>query len=240
MALILGPLPVTAQGPKAGQVVLEAKGYLVAARQVSVSPKVAGQVVESRIEEGKRVKAGEVLARLDPAEHEAGLRLARAKLRLAEAQLRSAKSQVDPAIAQAKVEVAQARVALAQHRLECTVVRAPCDGTVLVKRAEVGTMVNPAGFQVPASLCDLEDSSGLEVDVWIGERDIARVAKDQPCLIRVEAFPQKIYRGRVARLLPVADRAKGAVGVRIRIEMPPRDEALRPELGAIVTFLARE
>ena len=142
------------------------------------------------------------------------------------------------AIAQAKVEIAQAQVELAQHRLKCTLVSAPMGGTVLVKRAEIGTMIDPKSFQQPASLCDLADLRELEVGLFIQERDLAKVAVGQQCLVRLEAFPEKTYRGRVARILPVADRAKGAVGVRVRL--PQGDERLRLELGAIVKLLAKE
>ncbi len=70
----LEPMPVRADEPTASGVVLETKGYLVPASQVAVSPRVSGQVVELLIEEGKQVKAGDVLARLDPTEYGAALR----------------------------------------------------------------------------------------------------------------------------------------------------------------------
>src|SRR5437763_16965754 len=87
VVLMLGPLPLAAEEAKPGQVVLESKGYLVPTAVVTVSPRVGGQVVELMIEEGKRVSAGEVLARLDQVEREALLRLAAAELKLAEAEV---------------------------------------------------------------------------------------------------------------------------------------------------------
>jgi RND family efflux transporter MFP subunit len=220
---------------------MEIRGYIVPASQVTVSPKVAGQVVELRIEEGKSVKQGDVLARLDPAEQQGTLELARAKLKLAEAGLAKAKegtSTTDLAVAQAKVQVAQAQVALAQYRLECTVIRAPVSGTVLTKRAEVGTRIDPRGYQVPASLCDLADLRILDVEIWAPERDLAKFFKGQSCVIRVDAVPDAPYKGQVVRLLPMADRAKGAVCIRLRVDVPEGDHRLRPELGATVQFLA--
>jgi RND family efflux transporter MFP subunit len=243
LAGFLSPMPLAAQEPKAAQVVLESRGYLVPARQVTVSPKVSGQVIELLIEEGKRVKAGDVLARLNPRAYEAALRLARAELKLAAAGLAKANeghSQADRAIAQAKLAVAEARVALAQQRLEGTVIRAPINGTIVAKRADVGTLIDPRAAQVPASLCDLADLRPMEVEVWVPERDLARVAKGQPCQVRLEAFPQKTYQGRVSRLLSLADRAKGAVGLRVRLAVPEMDESPRPEMAAIVAFLAKE
>src|SRR4051812_34959189 len=88
---VVAPTALQAGEPKAERVVLESRGYLVPVAHVTVSPKVAGQVVELLIDEGRLVKAGEVLARLDPEEYKAAALLARARLRLAEAELAKAK-----------------------------------------------------------------------------------------------------------------------------------------------------
>jgi multidrug resistance efflux pump len=243
MAVLFVPTPIGADEPKIAKVVVETKGYLVPASQVTVSPKVAGQVVEMRIEEGKQVKEGDVLARLDPAEYEAALQLARAELNLAEAELTKARgsaNRADGAIAQAKVKVAQAQVGIAQYRLDSTVIRAPVNGTVLAKRAEVGTRIDPNAFQVPASLCDLANLRTLDVEIWVPERDLAKVFQGQSCVIRTEAIPDATYKGNVVRILPVADRAKGAIGLRVRVDMPKGDHRLRPDLSAIVQFAAKQ
>ena len=141
-------------------------------------------------------------------------------------------------MAQAKVEIAKGQVALAQHRLDGAVVRAPIDGVILASRAEVGTRIDPNSARLATSLCDLADLRTMDVVIWVPEKDLARTAKGQSCLIRLEAFPHNTYRGRVLRLLPVADRAKGAVGIRIRLEVPEADTSLRPEMAVIVGLLA--
>ncbi len=224
LAAILAPLPLAADEPNLGEIVLEAKGYILPVNQITVGSRVSGQVIESRLEEGKRVKVGELLARLDPAEYEAGLRLARAELRVAEAGLAKAKEgfgKADVSIAEAKVELAQARLALAQNRLDATLIRAPINGTILVKRA---------------NLCEMADLRNVEIELWVQERDLAKIEKGQKCQVRLEAFPQKTYRGSVARLLPIADKARGAVGIRVRVEIPNGDESFRPEMAAVVSI----
>ena len=241
LILIASP-PLGADEPNPGKVVLEAKGYVVPASQVTVSPSVSGHVVELLIEEGKRVKKGDVLARLDPTAYDAALGVARAKLNLAEAALAKATQGPDKAnasIARANVEVAQARLTVAKLGLNGTIIIAPIDGTILLKRAELGTLINPKAYQATGSLCDMADLRMVDVEVSVAERDISKIVKGQSCLIRLEAFPDSTYRGQVARLLPVADRSKGCVGVRVRIEVPEKDEKLRPESGAIVQFLGK-
>jgi len=239
LAATLAPQPLAADEPNLGPVVLETKGYVVPASQVTVSPKVSGQVTELPIEAGKVVKAGDVLARLDPTEYEAALRIDRAELKLAEAELTKAKagaSKADLAIAQAKVEVCQARVVLAQYRLDSTTIRAPVNGTVLVKRAEVGSLLDSKSLNVPGSLCDLADLRTIDVEIWVQERDLAQISVGQRCRILLEAFPQTGYRGTVNRVLPIADRARGAVGIRVRVEVPEKDSPFRPEMSALVSI----
>ena len=239
VAATLAWIPLQAAEPKAERVVLETRGYIVPASQVTVGPKVAGQVAEWLIEEGSRVKTGDVLARLDPEEYAVALDLARAKLKLAEAELLNA-GKMERAVAEAKAGVARAEVAVAQYHLNCTTIRAPIDGIVLAKRAEVGSRIDPKSPSLPASLCDMADVRTIEVEAWIQERDLAKVAKDQACMVYVDALPNATYQGRVARMQPAADRARGALAVRVRLEMPAGSEWLRPELSATVRFMAKE
>jgi len=140
-----------------------------------------------------------------------------------------------------ELAAAEADLVKAKWRLDNCVVRAPVSGTILTKKAEEGNIVNPVAFNVSASLCEMADLSDLEVELSIQERDIARVYKGQACRIRPEAFPERIYKGYVSRLMPIADRAKGAIPVRVKVEVPRDEEGvyLKPEMGAIVTFLKK-
>jgi len=138
-------------------------------------------------------------------------------------------------IEQAKAEVRQSEADLvkAQWRLDNCKILAPVSGTILTKKAEKGNIVNPIAFNVSASVCDMADLSQLEVDLNIQERDIAQVFQGQECRIVAEAFPnRKPYEGYVSRLMPTADRAKGAIPVRVKVKIPA-DERL-PHLKANV------
>jgi multidrug resistance efflux pump len=145
-------------------------------------------------------------------------------------------------VARAEVALAKADLAKAQWRLENCTIRAPISGTILTKNAEEGNIVNPIAFQGSFSLCDMADLSDLEIDLSIQERDIAGIFKGQTCKVRTEAYPNKIYNGRVSRLMPIADRAKGAIPVRVKVDVPTEEEGvfLKPEMGAIVSFYASE
>ncbi len=143
-------------------------------------------------------------------------------------------------VAKAEVQQSAADLAKAEWRLgNCTIV-APISGTILKKNAEVGNVVNPVAFNGSFSLCEMADLSDLEVDLSIQERnDLSRVRKGQKCKIRAEAFPDRVYDGVVSRIMPIADRAKGAVPVRVKLSVPPEEEGvyLKPEMSAVVSFL---
>lgn len=143
------------------------------------------------------------------------------------------------AAARAEVRQAEAELARARWRLDNCTVRAPIAGTILRKNAEEGNIVNPVAFNGSYSLCEMADLSDLEVDLSIQERDIARVFVGQACQVRAEAYPDRTYTGVVSRLMPIADRAKGAIPVRVKLTVPAEEEGvyLKPEMGAVVTFL---
>jgi HlyD family secretion protein len=158
-------------------------------------------------------------------------------------------SSKDERVRALEAEVAQdhADKRKAEWRLEnCTIV-APSDGTILTKNVEEGNLANPIAFQtaVAASICTMADLSKLEVDISIQERDIKLVKEGQPCRVVAEGFPdRKPYEGVVLRKMPTADRAKGAIPVRIQIMKLQDDEKpgefLRPDIGVIVSFLKVE
>lgn len=162
-----------------------------------------------------------------------GFALALMKLGPREERLAAARAELDQAIAEA---------AKAEWRYGNCTIRAPISGTILKKNAEEGNIVNPGAFNGSFSLCDLADLSDLEVDLSIQERDISRVFVGQKCSLSVDAYPNRFYEGYVSRLMPIADRAKGAVPVRVKVIVPAEEEGvyLKPEMGAVVRFLKEE
>ncbi len=141
--------------------------------------------------------------------------------------------------ARADVDQAEAELSKAKWRLDNCTVRSPISGTILKKNAEEGNIVNPIAFNGSFSLCEMADLADLEVELDIQERDISRVFKGQLCEVRADAWPDRVYQGEVSRLMPIADRAKGSVPVRVKLQVPAEEEGvyLKPEMGATVGFL---
>ena len=136
--------------------------------------------------------------------------------------------------------------------LNCQI-RAPVHGIILQKNAEKGNFVNPGALSsgtggIAVSLCDMADLTDLEVDLSIQERDIAKIDVGQPCVVMPESRQKdpkfrkihpKGYEARVSRILPIADRAKGSVSVRVKLTVDRKEEGifLKPDTGVIVTFM---
>jgi HlyD family secretion protein len=143
--------------------------------------------------------------------------------------------------AEADYQQTQADLRKAKWRLENCKIIAPISGTILSKKTEKGSVVFPNSFNTAAYICDMANLRDLEVDLAIQERDIGQVYRLQKCRILSEAYPtREPYEGWVDRLMPIADRAKGAVTVRVKVK-PKKGEdpgsILKPDMGVIVSFL---
>ena len=68
---------------------------------------------------------------------------------------------------------------------------------------------------------------------------LLKIFKSQKCKVIIEALPGVTYKGQVSRIMPIADRAKGAISVRVRLEVPKDDGSLRPDMGVVVAFLGK-
>jgi len=247
--------------PSQSNAVLTASGYVVAQRKAAVASKGTGRLVYLGVVEGDRVKKGEVIARIEDADIKAQLDQARANLRISEADMKDAEqslarqkelfakgltSQAEYDAAEARyrrvaagIEAAKAYVVAAEVALENTLIRAPFDGTVLTKNADVGEIVAPmaASASSRAAVVTLADMSSLQVEADVSESNIERITVDQACEITLDAYPEQRYQGYVAKIVPTADRAKATVLVKVAFRS--YDGRVLPEMSAKVLFLTK-
>ena len=239
---------------------LDASGYVVARRKATLSAKIMGKISEVNFEEGQKVKAGEIVARLDDSNYQAALRQAQAQARVAKATMdntspiytryRSLKEQ--GAISTDAVEnqrlaydnartaydAAQATVAMAEANLHDTLVRAPFSGVVTVKVAQVGEVVAPqasGGGDTRTGILTIVDMESLEVQVDVSENYIERVQIGSAAVIHLDAFPDWDIPGSVFAVIPTADQSKGTVAVRVKIKS--KDPRILPNMAARVAFM---
>ena len=140
----------------------------------------------------------------------------------------------------AAISAAQANHHAAQIAVDQTLIRAPFEGVVLTKNANVGDVITPfsSALGSQAAVVTMADMSTLEVEADVSESNLGKVKPDQPCEIQLDALPDVRFRGRLLRLVPTVDRAKATVMAKIRFER--LDPRILPEMSAKVAFLSRE
>jgi RND family efflux transporter MFP subunit len=134
--------------------------------------------------------------------------------------------------------VAQAQVAIAQVALDNTLVRAPFDGVVTVKVAQVGEVVAPqasGGGSTRTGILTIVDMNSLEVQVDVSENYIERVQVGGDATIHLDAYPEWDIPGSVIAIIPTADQSKGTVAVRVKIKT--KDPRILPQMAARVAFM---
>src|SRR5580765_3032174 len=141
--------------------------------------------------------------------------------------------------AEAAIASSHARVRVTEEALENTNVRAPFDGVVIKKRAEVGETVSPFGVQGQSSreggaIATIADLGELEVQTEVSENSVAKLTSTMPAEVKLQAYQDQVYKGRLRQIFPSADRAKAIVEVRVTILHP--DGHVKPEMTASVTF----
>jgi HlyD family secretion protein len=141
------------------------------------------------------------------------------------------------ALAKEQVAASQARVGEAQQNVDNTVIRAPFDGIVVSKDAQVGEMVSPisaGGGFTRTGIATIVDMNSNEIEVDVNEAYIARVVPGQNVTAVLDAYPDWQIPSRVRTVIPTADRQKATVKVRISfLKLDPR---ILPDMGIKVTF----
>ena len=158
---------------------------------------------------------------------------------LTAAQAAAAVSAARVTSAEAAIASSRARVRVVAEALENANVRAPFSGVVIKKRAEVGETVSPFGVAGQASreggaIATIADLGELEVQTEVSENSVAKLTTAMPAEVKLQAYPDQVYKGRLRQIFPSADRAKAIVEVRVSILNT--DAHVKPEMTASVTF----
>ena len=153
----------------------------------------------------------------------AGVTAADASIRASEAHLNAARA--------AAIE---ARVAV-----EYTLIRAPFDGVVLKKGADIGDVLAPfaAATSSKGAVVTMADLNTLEVEADIAESNFTAVHAGQPCEIQLDALPDVRMLGEVGMVVPTVDRTKATLMAKVRFV--DRDPRVLPDMSARVAFLSK-
>jgi HlyD family secretion protein len=232
---------------------VSANGTLNPVTLVNVGTQVSGTVRRIEADFNQQVKAGQVLAELDPALFEAALAQSRAGLANAQAQFDLAEAnavrmqtlfeqefvsrqELDQAVAAraqaaAQVRLARAQVKRDQTNLGFTVIRSPVDGTVINRQVDVGQTV-AASFQTPTLFQIGKDLTQMQIDSTVSEADIGLVKVGQPVKFLVDAFPDAEYSGAVRQVRLNATTEQNVVTYNVVVNVANPDLALMPGMTA--------
>lgn len=233
-------------------------GLIEAWNKINIMPDVGGKIAKIYVEEGDRVQKDQLLAELDTRAIRLQLEQAKAGFAVAEANQKDAQRNMERMerlksenavseqqyeqlklaydAADAQLQQARAALNLANHNLDVSIMKAPFSGVIASKNAEVGDVINPlmGGFSPSSGVLILMDFSRVKIEIEVSSPDIARIKKGMTALMRVDAFPDRIFRGRVSVVNLVADPMTRKFGVQITANNS--DLMLRPNTFGEVTL----
>src|SRR5690349_14050318 len=141
--------------------------------------------------------------------------------------------------ARAAEAASQANLRAAEVGVEQTLIRAPFDGVVLTKSANVGDTITPfsQALDTKGAVVTMADMSTLEVEADVAESNLQKVSVGQSVVVELDAVPDVRFEGTVNRVVPTVDRAKATVMTKIGFkDLDPR---ILPDMSARASFLSQ-
>ncbi|MGH7559222.1 MAG: efflux RND transporter periplasmic adaptor subunit [Gemmatimonadota bacterium] len=237
-----------------------ATGTVEPIRVIDVKSQASGEILEVAVELGDRVEQGDLIARIDPRDvqnaydqAEADLHVAQARVQVAERQLERVQSLHDSAIvtdeelegailenadAQAALVKARTNLQLARERLNDVVVRAPIRGIMVEKNLEDGQIVTSTREVTGGTtLVRMADLSEVQVRTLVDETDVGSVVPGMPATIRVQAYPDREFYGRVLMVEPQAVVEQNVTLFAVLVRIQNEQDLLRPGMNADVEMV---
>ena len=223
------------------QDMLTAIGSVVAIQGVTITPELAGTVRDIAFESGVLVSKGDLLVRLDTSSEEAQLRAVEAQLELArinlgrEQKLREqnigTQSDLDSADATMKQTVANAEAIRAT--IDKKTIRAPFSGQAGIRQVNMGQYLD-AGKPIVW----LQTTTPVYADFSLPQQDLSRLNSGMPVRLKIDAYPDHSFEGKLTAINPGLDQITRSVGLRATFDNP--DQLLRPGMFARVEVLLPE
>jgi membrane fusion protein, multidrug efflux system len=223
-----GPVAVEVARPVRGPAVeaVYGPGTVEPVVMLPIGPKIIGRLAKLAVDEGAKVRQGQILAELDNRELAASVTEWEARSRYQEAQFRRANELFrthtgsEAALDQVRneMETAMATLERARRQLAEMTLTAPADGVIIRRDGEIGQLVQPGNTVFWMLCCD-----SLRISAEIDEEDIDSVKPGQKVVIRADAFPNRVFEGTVSEITPKGDPVARSFRVRIRL---PADSPL--------------
>jgi len=241
--------------------IVTANGSLNPVQLVEVGSQISGVITTIKVDYNSPVKAGEIVAQIDPATYERAEGQAKAELASAEAaqelaqlnyergkelfgstlisksdfdQLRVSLSQ-----AAAQVKTRKAFLESAQVDLNRTTIRAPIDGVVITRKVEAGQTV-AAVMTAPTLFTIANDLHKMQIEAAVSEADIGGVEEGQKVQFTVDAFPGRLFEGGVKQVRFAPSTNQNVVTYTCVVVVDNKDLKLRPGMTANARFITAE
>src|SRR5213596_3326009 len=235
-----------------------ATGTLNPVVNVQVGSQVSGNIAKLFADYNSQVKAGQVVAQIDPAifqatvtQAEGDLASAKAALELAKvtamrtqelfARKTSSQADVDQAIAslhqaEANVKIKRGALDKAKADLEHCTITSPIDGVVIARSVDVGQTV-AASLQAPVIFAIANDLTKMQIDANVAEADVGVVKIDQNVDFTVDAFPMQTFHGKVVQVRNAPITVQNVVTYDTVIAVSNPDLKLKPGMTANVSII---
>ena len=231
-------IPVEAAMAQRAQVAATYSGTttLEAAEEASVVAKVGGTVSEIYAEEGRQVRTGDALARMDDADMRYAAEQAQANYDKKLQEFNRSQTLFDRKLISADsfdavkydLAVLKATNDQAKLNLDRTTIRSPIDGVVAKRLIKVGNTLTPN-----QAVYVVTDFDPLLAVLYVPENALARLKPGQPATLDADALPGKSFTGKVARLSPVVDPQTGTF--KVTVEVRPTGHQLAPGMFSRVS-----
>lgn len=217
------PVEVAAATRSRVSAAFQGTANLEAAAEADVVTKTSGVVLEIKVEEGDKVVSGQVLARLDSDRQRLSVKQSEANLRKLENDYKRQQEMIARKLISQDVfdrsrfdlDTQRAAHDLTKLELSYTEIRAPISGVVSKRMVKVGNLI-----QLNQPLFKIDDFDPLEAMINVPEREMRLIKADQPVQMLVDALPEAVFMGTVARVSPVVDATTGTFRVVAQFKDP--------------------
>lgn len=242
---------------------VQATGTVEPINPVEIKSKAGGAVIEMPVDVGSVVKAGDLLAQIDPRDVRNNFEKAMADDVVSTMQLEKALRDRDrkdslfkykvisqasydstrSAVASAQADLASKRAELDIRRqaLEDATIRAPIGGTIVSRQVTQGQIVTPATSANGGTvLMNLADLGRVRMRVTIDEVEMGNIRVGLPASVTVDAFPDRTFDGVLEKIEPQAVVTQGVTFFPVMVSINNRDGALMPGMNGEVTVKAAD
>lgn len=241
--------------------VVTASGTLNPVLNVQVGSQISGIIQKLLVDFNSPVKAGQIVAQLDPATYQANVHSAEGDLANAKAALeynqadarratellknnlisQSEHDKIQATLHQSEAQVQIKEASLERARVDlarCTIY-APVDGVVIDRKVDVGQTV-AASMSAPVLFQIANDLTKMQINANVSEADVGTVAENLPVNFTVDAFPNRTFLGKVIQIRNAPTTVQNVVTYDTIIEVDNRDLRLKPGMTANVSIITAQ